>query len=84
MSCPECAERRKLAREALFNAHIGKAAAHVVKGAAELAGIKNKSALNETVDAPAAAAAKSKQRKTTPSGPAGPTPGQSGQEKHDG
>lgn len=41
--CPDCEARRKLARDALFNAKIGDAVAHVAKGAAEAAGLKKKS-----------------------------------------
>jgi len=44
MSCKECEERRRLAREALLRSAVGEAAVHVVKGAAELAGIKRKTA----------------------------------------
>lgn len=42
MSCKECEERRRLAREALLRSAVGEAAVHVVKGAAELVGIKKK------------------------------------------
>ena len=44
MSCKECEERRRLAREALLRSAVGEAAVHVVKGAAELVGIKKKTA----------------------------------------
>lgn len=47
MACKECAERRRLAREALLRSAVGEAAAHVVKGAAEAVGIKRKSATAE-------------------------------------
>ena len=44
MSCKECEERRRLARDALLRSAVGEAAVHVVKGAAELVGIKKKTA----------------------------------------
>jgi len=47
MSCKECEERRRLAREALLRSAVGEAAVHVAKGVAELVGIKKKTA---TVD----------------------------------
>lgn len=40
--CPDCEARRKLARDALVNAKILEAAAHVAKGAAEALGLKQK------------------------------------------
>ena len=40
--CPECEARRKLARDALVKAKIGEALGHVVKGVAEMAGMKEK------------------------------------------
>lgn len=48
MSCKECSERRKLAREALFRAAVGEATTHVLKGAAELVGLKEKTATAES------------------------------------
>lgn len=47
--CPDCEARRKLAREALFNAKVGIAAKHVVIGAVEAIGLKKKSGLAETI-----------------------------------
>lgn len=44
MSCKECEERRRLAREALLRSAVGEAAVHVAKGAAEMVGIKKKTA----------------------------------------
>lgn len=44
MVCKECAERRKLAREALLRSAVGEAVVHVAKGAAELVGVKKKTA----------------------------------------
>lgn len=44
MSCKECEERRKLAREALLRSATGEAIAHVAKGAAEMSGLKKKTA----------------------------------------
>lgn len=62
--CKDCAARAKMARDALFNAKIGEALGHVAKGAAELAGIKEK-----TGDAELQAKREVKQRKTTPATP---------------
>lgn len=42
MACEECAERRRLARDALLRSATGEAAAHVIKGAAEMTGLKRK------------------------------------------
>ena len=47
MGCKECSERRKLAREALLRGAIGESISHVAKGAAELIGIKEKTAVAE-------------------------------------
>lgn len=47
MSCKECAERRKLAREALLRSATGEAVGHVIKGATEMVGIKPKTATAE-------------------------------------
>lgn len=44
MRCKECEERRRLAREALLRSAVGEAVVHVVKGAAEMAGIKKRTA----------------------------------------
>ncbi len=44
MSCKECAERRRLARDALLRSAVGEAAVHVAKGAAEVVGINPKTA----------------------------------------
>jgi len=44
MACKECSERRKLARDALLRSAIGETAAHVAKGAAEMVGLKRKTA----------------------------------------
>lgn len=44
MACKECAERRRLAREALLRSATGEAIAHVAKGAAEAVGLKLKTA----------------------------------------
>lgn len=40
--CPECEVRRKAVRDAWVNGRIAAAAGHVVKGAAEMAGLKRK------------------------------------------
>lgn len=48
MACLECAARLKLARDALLSAKIKEALGHVVKGAAEIAGFKPKTALEES------------------------------------
>lgn len=84
MSCENCTARQKLMREAYERAKLAKAAGHAAKGAAEMVGLKKKTGADEL-----AAESKPKKRKTrrkadNPSGPAGSTPGQSGQEKHDG
>lgn len=47
MSCPDCEARRKMARDALLDAHIGKAAKHVAIGAAEAVGLKEKTGAEE-------------------------------------
>lgn len=72
MSCPDCEARRKMAREALLKAHIGKAAKHVAIGAAELTGLKEKTGTKELASEPKTKPRKTKPRKTKPnSGPAG-------------
>lgn len=59
--CKECAARRKLLMEAAFEGRLAAAVGHAVKGAAEMAGVKPKTAVAETeatapeVDAPGAA-----------------------------
>lgn len=50
MACPECAARRRLARDALFNAKVGEALGHVVTGAAEAVGLKAKTGQAELVE----------------------------------
>lgn len=47
MSCKECSERRRLARDALLRSATGEAAKHLAKGAAELTGLKKKTATAE-------------------------------------
>lgn len=47
MSCKDCEERRKLAREALLRSAVGETIMHVAKGAAEMAGVKKKTATAE-------------------------------------
>lgn len=47
MSCKECAERRRLAREALLRSAVGETIKQVAKGAAEMAGLKKKTATTE-------------------------------------
>lgn len=47
MACKDCEARRKMARDALFKAKIGEASGHVVTGAAEAAGIKEKTGAAE-------------------------------------
>lgn len=49
--CKECEARRKLARDALFNKQVGNVIKHVVKGAAEAVGLKEKTAIAETKEA---------------------------------
>lgn len=48
MSCKQCAERRRLAREALLNAKTKKAVGHIVKGVAEFTGLRPKTAIQES------------------------------------
>ena len=62
--CKDCAARAKMARDALFQAKIGEALVHTVKGAAELIGIKEK-----TGEAELQAKREVKPRKTTPATP---------------
>lgn len=45
--CPDCEARRKLVRDAWTKARLGEAAAQVVKGAAEAAGLKKKTGAKE-------------------------------------
>lgn len=47
MSCKDCKERRKLARDALLRSAVGETIMHVAKGAAEMAGVKKKTAIAE-------------------------------------
>ena len=47
MSCKDCEERRKLARDALLRSAVGETIKHVAKGAAEMAGVKKKTAIAE-------------------------------------
>lgn len=48
--CPDCKARQQLARDALYRAKVGEALGHVVKGAAELAGLKDKTGSAELVE----------------------------------
>ncbi len=45
--CADCEARRKMARDALINARFGEALGHVVKGAAEMVGVKEKTGATE-------------------------------------
>lgn len=47
MHCKDCAARRKMARDALFKAKLAEALGHVVKGAAEIVGVKPKTGAAE-------------------------------------
>lgn len=47
MACKECSERRRLARDALLRSATGEAVGHVIKGAAEMTGLKKKTATAE-------------------------------------
>lgn len=58
--CKDCAARARMARDALFSAKISEALGHIAKGAAELAGIKEKTGEAEL---------KAKSSKTTPATP---------------
>lgn len=47
MLCKECENRRKLARDALLRSATGEAVGHVIKGVAEMTGLKKKTATAE-------------------------------------
>lgn len=47
MSCKNCEERRKLARDALLRSAVGEFITHIAKGAAEMVGVKKKTAIAE-------------------------------------
>lgn len=49
-ACPDCAARRRMARDALFNAKVAEALGHVVTGAAEAVGLKDKTGAAELSD----------------------------------
>ena len=70
MSCKECEERRRLAREALLRSAVGEAAVHVVKGAAEMAGIKKKTATADRKKAAAKRTAGAAGKRASPAKPA--------------
>lgn len=55
--CADCEARRKMARDALLSAKFSEALGHVAKGAAEVVGIKEKTAAEELTakEAPKAA-----------------------------
>lgn len=46
--CKDCAERRKMVRDAFLKAKFGEAAKQLAKGAAEIVGLKPKTAVQET------------------------------------
>lgn len=46
-TCPDCAARRQLARDALLNAKIKEALGHVITGVAEATGLKPKTGAAE-------------------------------------
>lgn len=48
--CADCEARRKMARDALMNAKLGEALGHVVAGAAEMIGIKEKTGAAERAE----------------------------------
>lgn len=48
MSCPNCAARWRMMRDALINAKIAESLGHAVKGAAEVVGVKPKTGLEES------------------------------------
>lgn len=50
--CPECEARRKLIRDAWTNDFIARAAGHVLKGAAEIVGLKEKTGVAEVKKEP--------------------------------
>lgn len=52
MSCPNCAARWRMMRDALINAKIKESLSHAVKGAAEITGLKPKTGLKESTTPP--------------------------------
>lgn len=48
--CPDCKARQQLARDALYQAKVGEALGHVVKGAAEMVGLKDKTGSAELAE----------------------------------
>ena len=53
MTCENCEARRRLVRDALFNARVIEAGGHIAKGIAEAIGVKEKTALAESTEVPA-------------------------------
>lgn len=66
MNCKNCEERRKLARDALLRSAVGETIMHVAKGAAEMAGVKKKTAIAERKKAVVKRESGASGEKTTP------------------
>lgn len=60
-TCADCEARRKMARDALYKAKLGEALGHVVKGAAEMTGLVQKTAVSESAQKKPAAKKRVKQ-----------------------
>lgn len=65
--CPDCEARQRLARDALYRAKVGEALGHVVKGAAELVGLKEKTGSAELNQQPAKYLERRQKKSNTPS-----------------
>lgn len=50
MSCPACEARRRMLRDALMQAKLKESLGHAVKGAAEIVGLKPKTAVVEQTE----------------------------------
>ncbi|MDL5036848.1 hypothetical protein QRD40_10870 [Comamonas sp. Y6] len=48
--CTDCRARQQLARDALYRAKVGEALGHIAKGAAEMAGLKQKTGAAELAE----------------------------------
>lgn len=64
--CPDCEARQRLARDALYRAKVGEALGHVVKGAAELVGLKEKTGSAELAEEQAPRAERRAKKGATP------------------
>lgn len=64
--CPDCKARQQLARDALYRAKVGEALGHVVKGAAEMVGLKDKTGSAELAEEQAPRAERRGKKGATP------------------